>query len=166
MQDLSINNPTTIKEWDARFKAGLPVWIKTDYGEILLLKKDDLYPSDWYTDGIAEKFYISDPRSKGNVESNPKTAQEEQSMNIQELLTKLFGAAMPTDYDLRPKYQVVAYNRDESEMGQATADSVETVAEKVKSTPELWGCRVLCYKLSKEVTVDVPVSVTKATVVE
>ena len=85
-------------------------------------------------------------------------------MTIQQILTKLFGAAMPTDYELRPKYLVAAYNRDESEMGQATSDSIESITNKVKSTPELWGCKILCYKLSKEVSVDVPVVVSKATV--
>ena len=83
--------------------------------------------------------------------------------SIQQLLTALFGAEKPTtDYDRRPAFLVVAYDRDGSQIGTATADSVDAVKEKVANTPELWGYKVLTYSLDQEVTVKAPVKASKA----
>ena len=84
---------------------------------------------------------------------------------IQQILSRLFGLEKPTtDYENRAAYIVVAYNRDGSEMGTATAASLKIIKDKVAATPELWGCKVLAYKLEKEVSVTVPVKATDITV--
>lgn len=101
------------------------------------------------------------PEQPALSQSTPPT--QETTMNIQQLLTALFGAEKPTtDYDRRPAFLVVAYDRDGSQIGTATADSVDAVKEKVANTPELWGCKVLTYSLDQEVTVKVPVKASKA----
>ena len=83
--------------------------------------------------------------------------------SIQQLLSALFGAEKPaTDYEKRPPILVVAYDRDGSEIGTATAQSISAVKKKVADTPDLWGCKILTYTLSQEVSVKVPVSVKKA----
>ena len=83
---------------------------------------------------------------------------------LQALLSALFSGEKPvTDYEQRPTYLVVVYSRDGSELGTATADSIDTVKTRIANTPELWGCKVLTYKLDREVSVKVPVVSTKAT---
>ena len=83
--------------------------------------------------------------------------------SIQQLLSALFGAEKPTtDYEKRPPILVVAYDKDGSEIGTATAQSLDAVKKKVADTPDLWGCKILTYTLSQEVSVKVPVSVKKA----
>ena len=157
--------------WDARQEVGLDVWyrIKDISNEVFICSKN---PSEYLSlsTGTSCEFYISDPSCQGAVKANqPNQTQKEQPMQhitIQQLLTRLFGAAMPTDYDLRPQYLVVAYNRDGSEMGTATASTIKQVKDKVADTPELWGCRVLTYKLDKEVSVKVPVTASEAKVAE
>ena len=92
-----------------------------------------------------------------------KPTQKEITMptTIQQILSRLFGLEKPTtDYENRAAYIVVAYNRDGSEMGTATAASLKIIKDKVAATPELWGCKVLAYKLEKEVSVTVPVKAT------
>ena len=96
-----------------------------------------------------------------------KPTQKEITMptTIQQILSRLFGLEKPTtDYENRAAYIVVAYNRDGSEMGTATAASLKIIKDKVAATPELWGCKVLAYKLEKEVSVTVPVKATDITV--
>ena len=96
-----------------------------------------------------------------------KPTQKEITMptTIQQILLSLFGLEKPTtDYENRAAYIVVAYNRDGSEMGTATAASLKIIKDKVAATPELWGCKVLAYKLEKEVSVTVPVKATDITV--
>ena len=92
--------------------------------------------------------------------------QKENTMNeLQQLLSTIFGAEKPTtDYDKRPQLLVVVYSLDGKKVATATADSVDQVADEVKRNPSLWGCRVLTYKLGKELFVDVPVTITNAKV--
>lgn len=92
--------------------------------------------------------------------------QKENSMNsLQQLLCQIFGAEKPTtDYDNRKQLMVVIYSLDGKMVATATADSVEQVAAEVKRNPTLWGCKVLTYKLSKEIFVDVPISIGKVKV--
>lgn len=62
------------------------------------------------------------------------------STGIQKLLIQLFAGEKPaTDYDKRPAHLVVAYSRDGSELGTATADDISIVENRVANTPELWG---------------------------
>lgn len=156
--------------WDARFEAGLPVGYCNNEGSTKewSITINSCLPSNYvkYDKPGTFKFYI--PSCQDNVEANTTSnpTQKEQTMTIQQLLNKLFGAAMPTDYDRRPAYLVVAYNRDGSEMGTATANTIKQVKDKVADTPDLWGCKVLVYKLDKEVSVVVPVKATAATVAE
>lgn len=93
--------------------------------------------------------------------------QKEKTMNstaLQQLLTQIFGTPKPeTDYDKRPAYLVVAYSADGQQVAQATATSEKDVKQKVQQTPGLWNCRVLTYKLDKELSVNVPVTSVKAT---
>ena len=85
--------------------------------------------------------------------------------SLQQLLCQIFGAEKPTtDYDNRKQLMVVIYSIDGKMVATATADSTEQVAAEVKRNPTLWGCKVLTYKLSKEIFVDVPVSIGKAKV--
>lgn len=90
--------------------------------------------------------------------------KKENSMNsLQQLLCQIFGAEKPTaDYDNRKQLMVIVYSLDGKMVATATADSVEQVASEVKRNPQLWGCKVLTYKLNKELFVDVPVSIEKA----
>lgn len=92
--------------------------------------------------------------------------QKENSMNdLQQILSQIFGAEKPTtDYDKRPQLLVVVYSLDGKKVATTTANSVEQVASEVKRNPQLWGCKVLTYKLNKELFVDVPVSIEKARV--
>lgn len=92
--------------------------------------------------------------------------QKENSMNsLQQLLCQIFGAEKPTtDYDNRKQLMVIVYSLDGKMVATATADSTEQVADEVKRNPTLWGCKVLTYKLNKELFVDVPVSIGKAKV--
>ena len=92
--------------------------------------------------------------------------QKENSMNsLQQLLCQIFGAEKPTtDYDNRKQLMVVIYSLDGKMVATATADSVDQVAAEVKRNPTLWGCKVLTYKLNKEIFVDVPISIGKAKV--
>lgn len=92
--------------------------------------------------------------------------QKENSMNsLQQLLCQIFGAEKPTtDYDNRKQLMVIVYSLDGKMVATATADSVDQVTTEVKRNPTLWGCKVLTYKLSKEIFVDVPVSIGKAKV--
>lgn len=94
-----------------------------------------------------------------------KPIQKENTMNnsLQEILSAIFGSDKPTtDYDKRKAVLVVVYGRDGKTIATASADSVEQVAQEMQSNPELWGCKVLTYKLSKELFVDVPVTINKA----
>lgn len=107
------------------------------------------------------------PTSSANFTLQTQPTSKEPTMNIQALLFQLFGNEKPTtDYDKCPAYLVVAYNRDGSELGTTTAPSIAYVKDKVANEPLLWGCKVLTYKLDKEVFVAVPVKVTAATVAE
>jgi hypothetical protein len=138
-------------------------------GEIITVYKvaNDWVSYDTRSLKIPTFLYNFEPYSLANIHTvttGISSTTKEQTMTIQDLLTNLFGGTIPTDYDKRPAILVVAYNRDGSEMGTATADNIDQVTSKVKSTPELWGCKVLTYKISKEIFVDVPVSVQKATI--
>ena len=83
--------------------------------------------------------------------------------DLQQLLLSIFGAEKPTtDYDKRPQLLVVVYSLDGKKVATTTANSVEQVASEVNRNPQLWGCKVLTYKLNKELFVDVPVSIEKA----
>lgn len=94
----------------------------------------------------------------------PSQHIKEPTMDIQQLLESIFGSVKPTtDYDKRPPVLVVAYNRDGSQMGTATAPSLQAVKDKIADTPELWGCKVLTYRIDKEVSVKVPVKEIDAT---
>lgn len=109
-------------------------------------------------------FQTTDNQDVSTITNNqPK---KENTMNeLQQLLSTIFGAEKPTtDYDKRPQLLVVVYSLDGKKVATATADSVEQVADEVKRNPSLWGCKVLTYKLNKELFVDVPVSITKARV--
>lgn len=99
-----------------------------------------------------------------NLSTTP-TTQKENSMNsLQELITALFGNEKPTtDYDKRPAYLVTVYSIDGSKIATACTTTVEAVKTKIQNTPALWGCKVLTYKLDKELSVTVPVTTTKAT---
>lgn len=93
-----------------------------------------------------------------------KSQSKENTMNdLQQILSQIFGAEKPTtDYDKRPQLLVVVYSLDGKKVATSTANSVEQVAYEVKRNPQLWGCKVLTYKLNKELFVDVPVSIEKA----
>lgn len=97
---------------------------------------------------------------------NLNQTQKENSMNsLQQLLCQIFGAEKPTtDYDNRKQLMVTVYSLDGKMVATATADSVDQVTTEVKRNPTLWGCKVLTYKLNKEIFVDVPVSIGKAKV--
>ena len=83
--------------------------------------------------------------------------------DLQQILSQIFGAEKPTtEYDKRPQLLIVVYSIDGKKVATTTANSVEQVASEVKRNPQLWGCKVLTYKLNKELFVDVPVSIEKA----
>ena len=100
------------------------------------------------------------------AERSIESQSKETSMNdLQQILSQIFGAEKPTtDYDKRPQLLVVVYSLDGKKVATTTANSVEQVASEVKRNPQLWGCKVLTYKLNKELFVDVPVSIEKARV--
>lgn len=98
------------------------------------------------------------------AERSIESQSKENTMNdLQQILSQIFGAEKPTtDYDKRPQLLVVVYSLDGKKVATSTANSVEQVASEVKRNPQLWGCKVLTYKLNKELFVDVPVSIEKA----
>lgn len=98
------------------------------------------------------------------AERSIESQSKENTMNdLQQILSQIFGAEKPTtDYDKRPQLLVVVYSLDGKKVATTTANSVEQVAYEVKRNPQLWGCKVLTYKLNKELFVDVPVSIEKA----
>lgn len=100
------------------------------------------------------------------AESSIESQSKENTMNdLQQILSQIFGTEKPTtDYTKRPQLLVVVYSLDGKKVGTTTANSVEQVTSEVKRNPQLWGCKVLTYKLNKELFVDVPVSIEKARV--
>lgn len=100
------------------------------------------------------------------AERSIESQSKENAMNdLQQILSQIFGAEKPTtDYDKRPQLLVVVYSLDGKKVATTTANSVEQVASEVKRNPQLWGCKVLTYKLNKELFVDVHVSIEKARV--
>lgn len=89
----------------------------------------------------------------------PQQPKEIPTMKLQDLINQIFGT---TDYESKPNLLVVVYNAEGDEIATATADSIEDVTAKVQSNPKLWGCKLVTYKLHKEVTTEVPVTITKA----
>jgi len=89
---------------------------------------------------------------------NQSQQQKETHMNLQDTINEIFGV---TDYQMKPKFVVVVYNAEGSEIATTTAESLQDVTDKVQSTPKLWGCKLVMYKMNKEVTTEVPVAVTK-----
>lgn len=100
------------------------------------------------------------------AERSIESQSKENSMNdLQQILSQIFGAEKPTtDYDKRPQLLVVVYSLDGKKVATTTANSVEQVASEVKRNPQLWGCKVLTYKIHKELFSEVPVSIEKAKV--
>lgn len=158
---LNINNPTTIEEWDARFNAGLPVWYKTPAIDNII-SICSMEPSK-YNFSFKVLFSTSVPSCNDIVEANQQPIYKEQPMtkSLQELLTQILGAAKPTtDYDMRPQIMVVAYSEDGTEVATATADSLKSVQEHLQANKSLWGCKLVCYKMTAEMQTNVPVAVT------
>ncbi len=133
--------------------------------QILTNPCKELFPNGC-AETIPDTFYESLNDIPTRTKLNLNQTQKEKSMNsLQQLLCQIFGAEKPTtDYDNRKQLMVVIYSLDGKMVATATADSVEQVAAEVKRNPTLWGCKVLTYKLSKEIFVDVPVSIGKAKV--
>ena len=159
--------------WDARFNAGLPIWYVFDGAPIQATRLPSSYisidkffmkPMRYIAFGNYYVPWVESTSCQDTVEANQLT-QKEKTMTIQQLLTQLFGAEKPTtDYDRRSSYIVVAYNRDGSQIATAIAETVASVESTIARTPELWGCKILTYKLDKELYVDVPVTITDATI--
>ena len=143
---------------------------------VVLCKKEQIFTSqckEIFLNGCPETIpdfnstkYKEDQAFLASLDYTEKInqTQKENSMNsLQQLLCQIFGAEKPTtDYDNRKHLMVIVYSLDGKMVATATADSVEQVASEVKRSPQLWGCKVLTYKLNKELFVDVPVSIEKA----
>ena len=143
---------------------------------VVLCKKEQIFTSqckEIFLNGCPETIpdfnstkYKEDQAFLASLDYTEKInqTQKENSMNsLQQLLCQIFGAEKPTtDYDNRKQLMVIVYSLDGKMVATATADSVEQVADEVKRNPTLWGCKVLTYKLNKELFVDVPVSIEKA----
>lgn len=103
-------------------------------------------------------------RIKSSVQETVESTNQitkEQTMTFTQLIDKIFGQEL-TDYEKRPNFMVIAFNRDGSEKAVTSAESVEQVTQVVQANPELWGCKLVTYKMAKEVFTDVPVTVTKS----
>ena len=150
------------------------VWSKEYF--VVLCKKEQIFTKqckEIFINGCAETIpdfnstrYKEDQAFLASLDYTEKINQhkKENSMNsLQQLLCQIFGAEKPTtDYDNRKQLMVIVYSLDGKMVATATADSVEQVAAEVKRNPTLWGCKVLTYKLNKELFVDVSVSIEKA----
>jgi hypothetical protein len=183
--------------WNARHKAGLPVWYAYNgsitgaslepsylYGMNnkikFFCKTDDYYKStqqqtfgEYITSECKDnrqntcRHYLETKDCTGcNAWNHTTIINKENTMNstaLQQLLTQIFGAPKPeTDYDKRPAYLVIAYSADGAQVAQATASSEKDVKLKVQQSPGLWNCKILTYKLDKELSVTVPVTSVKA----
>ncbi len=86
-------------------------------------------------------------------------------MTIQQILSKLFGNEKPeTAYDRKPALVVIVYNQDGTDVAIGYANDIELIKQNIAKTPQLWGCKILTYKLDNELSVDIPVNVLPAVV--
>ena len=171
LSDIGLGPVKGTKFGNTHSKAGWG-WLKADF--LVLCKADELeqQPTTRHTIGDncewEDKLLMTGTSTSCYLTATyaiqTNQSQKENTMNeLQQLLSTIFGAEKPTtDYDKRPQLLVVVYSLDGKKVATATADSVDQVADEVKRNPSLWGCKVLTYKLNKELFVDVPVSITKA----
>jgi len=117
-------------------------------------------PTTNHDDSIDAVTYTS---TIAHTEPKEPTMNSAHTSSLQDILIAAFGAAIPTtDYENRSKLIVIVYSKNGSEIATATADSLDQIITEVQANTRLWGCKVLTYKLHKEVATQVPISVTKA----
>lgn len=155
--------------WQARYRAGLPVYA-TDIFGVFLCKTTP--PKEWASNTI---FSMTDlslaqqaptiPESaisfalypSGAPSKPTQTTIKEQPMKLQQLLDTIFGVS---DYEAKPKFIVTVFNNDK-EVATTTAESVEEIQQTIQSDTRLWGCKLVAYKIHSELQTQVPVAITK-----
>lgn len=165
--------------WQARFEAGLPVFVNDLHGTHLCV---GMGPKTWKQEEATVTFNMTDhlltqktPLSKEDIElfkyanewkqvSLGSTTEwrllqtiKEQPMKLQQLLDAIFGVS---DYEAKPKFIVTVFNNDK-EVGTTTAESVEEIQQTIQSDTRLWGCKLVAYKIHSELQTQVPVAITK-----
>ena len=156
--------------WQARFEAGLPVYVKDGSGDVY--KCNLTTPKSWDKDCT---FSMTDPSLAQQAPTIPKSAisfalypsgapseptqttTKEQSMKLQQLLDTIFGVS---DYEAKPKFIVTVFNNDK-EVGTTTAESIEEIQQTIQSDTRLWGCKLVAYKIHSELQTQVSVAITK-----
>lgn len=156
--------------WQARFEAGLPVYIKDGSGDVY--KCNLTTPKSWGKDctfsmtdlSLAQQAptipesAISFALYPSGAPSKPtQTTIKEQPMKLQQLLDTIFGVS---DYEAKPKFIVTVFNNDK-EVATTTAESVEEIQQTIQSDTRLWGCKLVAYKIHSELQTQVPVAITK-----
>lgn len=177
--------------WQARFEAGLPVYVSDQYGNIN--KCSRVAPKNWDKNSTFSMIDPSRaqkvPMSKEDIElfkqqvplsslhlglcqeislgaaadcSLPYTIiQKEKPMKFQDFINSLFTEEIKTDYEKKPNFLVTIYNSEGTEIAVTTATSVKSVEDILQSSPKLWGSKAVMYSIDSEVQVSVPVVTTK-----
>ncbi len=84
-----------------------------------------------------------------------------QGFLLQELLQNIFGETAPkTDYEQKPSVLVLVYSADGSQIAQTCADSIEQVQDKIRTTPQLIGCKAVCYTPAVEISTAISILTT------
>ena len=149
-EDLNLDNPKTLKDWDKRFEAGLPVWHQLNYKTYCMCQKS---PCN-YTEGT--EFYTANPSCQDNVEANQQT-KKENPMKLQELINQIFKS----DYENKPNFLVTVYEKEGSEFASTTANSLEEIEKAVAADYRLVGYKIVAYKIHTEFESAIPVTKTK-----
>ena len=177
--------------WQQRFEAGLPVYVRDEYGNIN--KCNTVAPKNWDKNST---FSMTDPSliqkvpmSKEDIELFKQqvplstlhlglcqeislgatadcslsypTIQKEKPMKFQDFINSLFTEEIKTDYEKKPNFLVTIYNSEGTEIAVTTATSVKSVEDTLQATPKLWGSKAVMYSIDSEVQVSVPVVTTK-----
>ena len=146
----NLDNPKTLKDWDKRFEAGLPVWHQLNYKTYCMCQKS---PCN-YTEGT--EFYTANPSCQDNVEANQQT-KKENPMKLQELINQIFKS----DYENKPNFLVTVYEKEGSEFASTTANSLEEIEKAVAADYRLVGYKIVAYKIHTEFESAIPVTKTK-----
>ena len=156
--------------WQARYEAGLPVYVKDGSGDVYECKLTT--PRSWGKDctfGMTDPLLVQQvptiPESaisfalypSGAPSKPTQTTIKEQPMKLQQLLDTIFGVS---DYEAKPKFIVTVFNNDK-EVATTTAESVEEIQQTIQSDTRLWGCKLVAYKIHSELQTQVPVAITK-----
>lgn len=177
--------------WQQRFEAGLPVYVRDEYGNIN--KCNATQPKSWgkgYTFSMTDPSLIQKvPMSKEDIELFKQQVplsslhlglcqeislgaaadcslpypiiQKEKPMKFQDFINSLFTEEIKTDYEKKPNFLVTIYNSEGTEIAVTTATSVKSVEDILQSSPKLWGSKAVMYSIDSEVQVSVPVVTTK-----